>query len=104
MTPRFGIGGRLETWHARRARPETQRQALTLVAAAATPAQRVRALRLFAGLHQQDVRRMLNAPQDRVSNIERGRHAPTDEEYADLAALFGVPEAAIRGGGGQHVG
>ncbi len=92
------IGGRLEMWYAQRTQAAVHRQLLAVALAVETPADRLRALRLFAKLRQNDVRRVLATTPDRISHMERGRRPPTDADYARLAELYAVPLEALYDG------
>lgn len=57
---------------------------------------RLRIMRLKAGLRLEDVAYRLNVSKQAVSLWEHGQRRPTDERVAQLAALYGYSEPAVR--------
>jgi DNA-binding XRE family transcriptional regulator len=60
--------------------------------------QRLRALRLAAGLTQAELARRTGIHRPNIARVEAGRHTPSLETLARLAAAIGVPTARVLAG------
>jgi hypothetical protein len=94
MTSNFGIG-RLHSWERRKFEEEVKHRTLEIVRSHATFPERLRSLRQFSGLVQNDVRKTISGTQDRVSKLERNVLTPSKEECELLAELFSVPSELL---------
>lgn len=86
----YRIGGRLETWFERCVTDSTRRKVVEIAGSEKSFSERIRKLRLFAGVHQKDLVQYLRLPQDRMSDLERGHRQATEDEIAALADFFGI--------------
>lgn len=59
---------------------------------------RIRALRLAAGLTQAELARRTGIHRPNIARVEAGRHTPSLETLARLAAAIGVPTTRVLGG------
>jgi DNA-binding XRE family transcriptional regulator len=60
--------------------------------------QRLRALRLAAGLTQAELARRTGIHRPNIARVEAGRHTPSLETLARLAAAIGVPTTRVLSG------
>ncbi|MCA9606566.1 MAG: helix-turn-helix transcriptional regulator [Myxococcales bacterium] len=57
--------------------------------------QRIRELRLAAGLTQAELARRTGIHRPNIARVEAGRHTPSLETLARLASAIGVPTTAV---------
>ncbi|MFN7696400.1 MAG: helix-turn-helix transcriptional regulator, partial [Deltaproteobacteria bacterium] len=62
---------------------------------------RIRELRLAAGLTQAELARRTGIHRPNIARVEAGRHTPSLETLARLAAAIGVPTASVLDVGGS---